>query len=714
MDSQVRSILDFISATKRTFIIPVYQRNYSWDKDNCDQLFNDLMESLTSGKKHYFGNIVYYAMSTDFASGYSELALIDGQQRVTTIMLLLAALRDLSEDVITKNNIQSTYLTNPQSNEPNRVKLKQIESDQPIYESIINGSFNDENGSNAGRNYLFFKQKIKESGKSPNEILSAINNLQVVALDLKLKEQGNLSESPQIIFESINATGKKLSDADLIRNWLLIGIPEEKQDYFYKAYWTKIESNTETADGVIDFINRYLVLMLSDKILKGSEYRTFKRSISRMFVDSDNPYESALDSLCHYSKYYKWIKHPDSVIELPSQVREIFINLNEIGNEFAIPVLMFLSEKADSKNSSFDFAGLAKAARYLEDWMFRARITRNITAGNIGSVLARLVQLINKSGFDGNYDEILYYELSNYRTADIWPNNDDFKRAFSHYDFYNNRFYKNYVQRKLEYFISNDRINTKPDSIEHIMPETLNAYWRGILGENYAQLHAEYLHTIGNLAPMNQPDNSVNSNDPYEKKRPQFKSSSWKLTRDIDECYDTWDIDNIKDRSNKLAEMAANIWIAPLVRERQLEATTRGSIARVINDDIRKLTFKISRVDHNGNNIDCIMMIQKNASGKNVYVVMPGSAIVPESYSMNEAFKKTFEQSRLKNADKLLKKNNLISVESEIQFDSPSPAACFCTGYSENGWDVWVDSKTGKNLDELAREHNDNTEYEDE
>ena len=235
MISQVRSILDFISATKRTFIIPVYQRNYSWDKDNCEKLFSDLIDSLKSGKKHYFGNIVYYAISTDFASGYSELALIDGQQRVTTIMLLLAAIRDLSDDEKLKEDIQVTYLTNPQSAEQNRVKLKQIESDRGVYEAIIAGNYDGKDNSNAGSNYQTFRRLIKNSGKTSNEILAAINNLQVVALDLELKEQGSLSESPQVIFESINATGKKLSDADLIRNWLLIGIQENKQENFYKT-----------------------------------------------------------------------------------------------------------------------------------------------------------------------------------------------------------------------------------------------------------------------------------------------------------------------------------------------------------------------------------------------------------------------------------------------------------------------------------------------
>ena len=711
MISQVRSILDFISATKRTFIIPVYQRNYSWDKDNCEKLFSDLIDSLKSGKKHYFGNIVYYAISTDFASGYSELALIDGQQRVTTIMLLLAAIRDLSDDEKLKENIQVTYLTNPQSTEQNRVKLKQIESDRGVYEAIIAGNYDGKDNSNAGSNYQTFRRLIKNSGKTSNEILAAINNLQVVALDLELKEQGSLSESPQVIFESINATGKKLSDADLIRNWLLIGIQEDKQEDFYKKYWLKIEANAGDAGSVVDFINRYLTLFLSDKINKGSEYRTFKKRIDRMFGDFENPYEAAMMSLCHFSKYYKWIKHPEAIAEISPKVSEIFSNLNEIGNEYAIPALMFMSEKADNPNSVFDFDGLARASSYIEDWLFRARITRNITTGAIGTVLAGLVQLLTKNTQNDNFDEVLYYELSNYRTAEIWPNDDDFKYAFSHFDFYNTRFYKNYVQRKLEYYVSNDRINIRPDSIEHIMPETLNAHWRNVLGENYAQLHAEYLHTIGNLAPMNQSDNSTNSNDPFEKKRPQFEASSWKLTRDVAINYTDWNIESIKDRSKKLSELATKVWLAPLPRERQLEAAIKGGSSRIIDDSVRASTFCIRRSDNHGKIINCSMSIRKSISGKDVYVLMPGSIIAPVS-TMNKYLYDSLTQQRQEYTDSLTEKDNKTYVISEITFDSPSAAAGFCTGHSENGWAVWIDTDTGKSLDALARDRNKNSDEE--
>ena len=703
MDSQVRSILDFISATKRTFVIPVYQRNYSWDKENCEKLFDDLKESLEKGKKHYFGNIVYYAISTDFASGYSELALIDGQQRITTIMLLLAALRDLAEDETTKNNIQDTYLTNPHSVEQNRVKLKQIESDRDTYEAIIAGKYDGNSNSNAGANYKLFKRLIENSEKTVSEILAAINNLQVVALDLRLKEQGNLSESPQVIFESINATGKKLSDADLIRNWLLTDIPEDKQEDFYKSYWLKIEENAGSADGVVDFINRYLTMIISDPVKKGSEYRTFKKRIERMFGESENKSEAALINLCHFSTYYKWIKHPEVIQPKAPKVAEVFANLNEIGNEFAIPVLMFLAEKADNPDSDFDFDGLAKASNYLEDWLFRTRITRNITSGALSSILSGLDQLITRSTESEKYDETLYYELSNYRTADIWPNDEDFKQAFQHFDFYNNRFYKNYVHRKLEYLISNDRINYIPDSIEHIMPETLNDHWRAVLGDDYAQLHAEYLHTIGNLAPMNQSDNSANSNDPYVKKLPQFEASSWKLTRDVADNYKDWNVEQIKDRSAKLAELAANIWVAPLPRERQLEANIKGTASRIIDEKVLSSTFRILRTDNNGCLIVSYMRIEKNESGKTTYNVLPGSIVVPAINTKNADFADWFLQKREEFSNCLVTKDDKLCVDSKISFDSPSPAAGFCTGHSENGWSVWMDIDSNMSLDDLCK-----------
>ncbi len=236
-----------------------------------------------------------------------------------------------------------------------------------------------------------------------------------------------------------------------------------------------------------------------------------------------------------------------------------------------------------------------------------------------------------------------------------------------------------------------------------IMPETLNAHWRNILGENYTQLHAEYLHTIGNLAPMNQSDNSTNSNDPFEKKRPQFEQSSWKLTRDVSDNYDNWDIETIKDRSKKLAELASKIWQSPMPRDRQLEASKKRTSQRTIDDYIRACVFRLNRADKYGNTINASMVVRKWLNGKDAYIVTPGSIISPVVNSKNDYFMNYLNTVREKVSDCLAEKDGKLYTIKDISFDSPSLAAGFCTGHSENGWEVWMEETTGNSLDSLAK-----------
>lgn len=685
MKPQAISILEFISSTNRTFVIPVYQRNYSWEPKNCEKLFNDLVQSLRDGKHHYFGNIVYYALNTNFSSGYTELALIDGQQRVTSVMLLLAAIRDSEKDQEKKDGINNIYLKNERGDELNRIKLKQIESDRSVYEAIIDGNFDGSTTSNAGKNYKKFLQLIKESGLPTDDLLKAINNLEVVALDLNLDRE---SESPQIIFESINATGKELTTADLLRNYLLLGIKDaaEQEDY-YKNYWLPIEKNIGSSDDISDFINKYLIMRIGDTVNKGAEYEEFKRQYSKLF---NGDAKAALEDLKYYSKYFLWIKDPACIYKEHKKTSEAFADLQEINITTITPLLLWISERADNSDCSFDMDGLTRALRYIESWAFRVRVTNLLTSGQFNTITSRLLLNTIKRASTDNYDELIRYELSNYRTQDIWPTDSEFRSAFTKYNFY--KTYKNYVQRKLEYKISNDRINEKPDSIEHILPETLNQHWKEVLGPDYSAIHAEWLHTIGNLTPMNQPDNSFNSNDSYEKKLPQYKKSSWELTRKVAEDYSSWDATAIENRGQNLARIATDIWQGPIPRERPITADVRKTSGRVaLNDEIRGKIYKIDYM-RQGAHINAKMSIE-NTNGVDRFIVLAGSEIFPYSSfgQQPKAFKALQKQGF--NFEQVLTK--------DFKFDTPSGASNFVTGTSQNGWDYWQD-EDGQSLNDLA------------
>lgn len=632
MKPDATSILSFINSADKTFVIPVYQRNYSWSAEECGKLFEDLLDSMKTGKRHYFGNIVFYAKETNAWAGYSELILIDGQQRVTTTMLLLAAIRDVEEDEVKRARITNTYLLNRNSDTKERVKLKQIESDRDIYESIINGEFDESSDSNAGRNYKTFKRLIRESGVKTDDILNAINNLEVVALDLKLNENKERTESPQIIFESINATGKPLSTADLLRNYLLLGIDDSEQERYYKDYWLIIEKGIGDAN-ISDFINKYLIMKIGDNVNKNTEYTEFKKYLSKNNIEAIG----ALKDLAHYARYYGWIQEPEKAKDFDKKVSLCLEDLRELKTASMAPLLLFLLEKADDDTViGFNSNELLEALAVLESWAFRARVVGALTSGAFNTITSTSLLNNLKRATEDDYHNQIKFELSNYRTYDIWPNDDDFMEAFKKYNFYKN--YNKYVQRKLENAVSNDHHNWRPDSIEHIMPETLSADWKKRLGENYSEIHGEYLHTIGNLTPLNMTDNIINSNDSFSVKLPQYKSSSWKLTRDVyDDFKDTedWGVAEINSRAENLAYKASKIWFGPLQRERQIEADVKKK-----TDDYRRILagklacetifhIKYTKGENgNGHLIDARMRIEV-INDKPRFIVMAGSRIFP-------------------------------------------------------------------------------------
>lgn len=700
MKPDATSILSFINSADKTFVIPVYQRNYSWRTEECEKLFEDLLDSLRTNKRHYFGNIVYYVLDSIVWQGYSELALIDGQQRVTTIMLLLAAIRDTEPDEAKRKAITETYLLNRNSTTKERVKLKQIESDRDIYESIINGNFDESTDSNAGRNYKTFKRLIGNSDVSTDDLLKAINNLEVVALDLRLNENKERSESPQIIFESINATGKSLSTADLLRNYLLMGINDADQELYYKDYWLTVEKGIGN-DNISDFINKYLIMKIGDAINKNTEYAEFKKYLSKNKISVID----ALKDLAHYSKYYSWILQPSLAEKFSSNTASRLMDLKELKTSSMAPLLLFILEKADDENiSEFNATELNNALSALESWGFRVRVSGLLTSGAFNTISSTSILNTLKKSEECDYDEQIIYELSNYRTQDIWPTDEEFMEAFKKYNFY--KTYKDYVQRKLENAISNDHHNWKPDSIEHIMPETLSADWKKRLGENYAEIHGEYLHTIGNLSPLNQRDNSINSNDPFKTKLPQYKNSSWRLTRDVWEDFhnvEDWGVNEIKKRADALAYEAVKIWHGPERRVRQIEADIKKK-----DDDYRRIlpdgracstVFHLFWKSYKMNSgfefgIDAKMRIEL-INDRPHFIVMAGSKIFPYSASGKTLNKR---ESEIRNNGW----HDEVILEEDINvFTSPSGASDFATSYSTNGWTEWK-TEDGETLDDVV------------
>ena len=565
--TQPDSITKFIKSNELTFVIPVYQRNYVWKTEDCEKLFEDVLAGAHDKKKHYFGNIVYYEDGRDPFSGFTRYVLIDGQQRITSTMLLLAAIRDEEPDEDNRRKLTTTYLTNNDAEESFRVKLKQVETDREVYESIVEGRLDDINKSSViYRNYNKFRNLLKkaktEVGLTSADLIEGIAYLNIIAIDLESNLAG--SESPQVIFESINATGEPLSTADLLRNFLLLEVGIDRQKEFYENYWLTIEKNIGN-DNISDFIRRYITLKTTEDIKKDTEYKEFKKGYKDYFKDA----EEAIIELARYSKYYKWIKRPETIAREYPKTSKLLQDLDDLRMLPATPAIMWLLEKAHSGDMPFD--DMDNTLAVIASWSFRARITNIIPTGEIGGILTtKILEWLKTKKDESPYSEYIWLELSNYRARDIYPSDEMFKDAFIRYDFYRN--YRRYVQQKLSSQISRDQTEIVLESIEHIMPQSINSdKWPGISpGE-----HVEWVNTIGNLAPMNLPDNIHNSNHSFADKVENIKNSDWQITREINTS-NGWGIGSIQKRASELALVATNVWKAPASRTREIELVQKG------------------------------------------------------------------------------------------------------------------------------------------
>jgi uncharacterized protein with ParB-like and HNH nuclease domain len=702
--TQPDSITKFIKSVELTFVIPVYQRNYVWKIEDCEKLFDDVLEGIQNKKIHYFGNIVYYADGTDPFTGFTRYVLIDGQQRITSTMLLLAAIRDEEENEDNRKKLTSTYLMNENAEENFRVKLKQVETDRSAYEAIVTGEFNSINkNSIIYRNYIKFRSLVR-AAKASNELSSAelldgISYLNIIAIDLESNNDG--AESPQVIFESINATGEPLSTADLLRNFLLLEVGTDKQKDMYEKYWLTIEKNIGN-ENISDFIRRYLTLRTGEDIKKNTEYKEFKKKYREYF---DNA-ESAIKELARYSKYYSWIRQPESLPEDLSATSKLLQDLDDLRMLPATPAIMWLLEKADTNQVSYE--DVNKTLEVIGSWSFRARITNIIGTGEIGTILTtKILDLLKTKVGPELYADYLLFELSNYRLHDIYPNDKAFAESFAKYDFYKR--YRRYVQTKLANFISHDKADITLESIEHIMPQTLRSTkWPSISVSD----HAAWVNTIGNLTPMNMKDNPAASNESFSFKRQFIDGSDWKMTREVvnpgNEYLNNskdWDIESIRKRGRDLSTKAAQIWLSPIERTRDIEAAQNQS--RVSRTKRFSTWVAGNSFDPDAPTDRIAVSLRTDTLTASAYWLSNGDVIVSKGSQAKIENTEAFTshsyfplKQKLIEDGVLITRDGILEFMTDYEFDSPSAAAAIILGRAAAGPRLWRDI-SGRSMNEI-------------
>lgn len=550
------SILSLVGGLDKVFIIPPFQRNYDWSYEQCDELFDDIVKAYKTKTTHYLGNIVYY-MGKNSGASFNELILVDGQQRITTILLLLCAIRDYSKQEDLK--INSRYLINDTDIEKFRIKLKQTSYDYDCFAAVIDGRNLQEvdQQSNVIKNYKRFIELIKNSEIEPKDIYDTIQKLEVVDVNLEISDDlGKV----QTVFEKINSTGKKLQPSDLIRNYLLLASTSVEQEKLYNNYWTKLEQQLGN-DNISKFAKYYLITKLYEDVQNDNIYKSFK-----VYFDANNsPHVDILNDMLKYSEFYSWFINescPDEKLNITIEI------LNLLKTDDLYPLYYILFEKLYSNNKD----ELRKIMDLISDFMLRYRIVSPSGGGGaLRSSIYGLVEKIVGEIITLDYDSILF-ELSNSPTpASRFPSNDEFKAQLKNSV---NIAYARALLYKMELIEkSNIPVKLSKITIEHLMPQTRTKWWIDYLGgeEETERIYNTYLNCIGNLAPISSSYNSKNSNKPWNEKVENLKNVQFVITSSI-AINETWKEQDIINRNEDISERACREITGPLKREREYES----------------------------------------------------------------------------------------------------------------------------------------------
>lgn len=555
MRAQEQTVLNLIGGLDKVFIIPPFQRNYEWSFEECDELFYDIKNAYVTQKSHYLGNVVYYEGKNSGAS-YNEYILVDGQQRVTTILILLCAIRDTVENEDVVRSINTRYLKNDTGDNRFRVRLKQTSYDSQSFISIIDKTPCENLDNNIIKNYHHFIKLIKESEVTPKELYDTIPKLEIVDVNLKIENDLN---AVQTIFEKINSTGKRLTPADLIRNFLLLSDTSDEQERLYQNYWLKIEQTVKN-DYISRFARDYLILNIFDDVPNEKVYKMFKSH----FTEANATHVDILGDMYSYSKYFAWLIYENCPHK---KVNRIIKTINQLKSDDVYPFYLLCFDKLYNNDDD----ELAKILKLMSDFMLRYRIVAPSGGGGaLRSVVHQLLEKINSEEISLTYEAVLF-ELSNSSAiSGRFPDDDEFKEALM--KFVNTSYARVLLLQIEAYETKNISVEINEVTIEHLMPQTLSEWWMENLGgkDEALQIHEKYLNCIGNLCPMSSGYNSKSSNKPWKDKQQQIKNVQFVITSEIADSNE-WNKETIIKRNADIAERACKATISPLPRTRKYQ-----------------------------------------------------------------------------------------------------------------------------------------------
>ncbi|WP_291518014.1 DUF262 domain-containing protein [Acidovorax sp.] len=574
MKATEANLLKFLRKSPQ-FVIPIYQRNYSWTAEQCRQLWSDLMRAGRDEKvqAHFIGSIVYVERGLSSVTSQEALLVIDGQQRLTTSTLLIAALakhfetQGLGEllEAFSNKKLRNYYLLNPDEDGERHFKLILSETDKDTLLAILQGTpLPAEASSRITENYALFQELIATNQGELEAICQGLAKLVIVDVSLDRAQ-----DNPQLIFESMNSTGLELSQADLIRNFILMGLEPKLQTELYKTYWRPMERAFGQAAYVVHFdafMRHYLTAKTGEIPNVREVYVAFK-VFARGFKGNTRDLVADIHA---YASYYCAMALN---AETDASLKQAFHDLRELKVDVAYPFLLDVYH--DYKQGRLTSEEVLRIVRLVESYVFRRAICA-IPTNSLNKTFAGMSRTLKKDRYLESV-QAAFLLLPSYRR---FPSDDEFQRDVKVRDLYNFRS-RSYWLRRLENHGRKERVMVEDYTIEHILPqnEALSKEWQAELGADWQRVQQDWLHTLGNLTLTGY--NSEYSDHPFAYKRDQvtdkdgnlvgFASSPLKLNFGLGKV-SQWNETAIKDRADRLAADAAKVWGSPQLADDVLDA----------------------------------------------------------------------------------------------------------------------------------------------
>lgn len=574
MKATEANLLKFLRKSPQ-FVIPIYQRNYSWTAEQCRQLWSDLMRAGRDEKvqAHFIGSIVYVERGLSSVTSQEALLVIDGQQRLTTSTLLIAALakhfetQGLGEllEAFSNKKLRNYYLLNPDEEGERHFKLILSETDKDTLLAILQKTpLPAEASSRITENYALFQELIAANQGELEAICQGLAKLVIVDVSLDRAQ-----DNPQLIFESMNSTGLELSQADLIRNFILMGLEPKLQTELYNTYWRPMERAFGQAAYVVHFdafMRHYLTAKTGEIPNVREVYVAFKTFARGLKGDT----RDLVTDIHAYASYYCAMALGT---EADASLKQAFHDLRELKVDVAYPFLLDVYH--DYKQGRLTSEEVLRIVRLVESYVFRRAICA-IPTNSLNKTFAGMGRNLKKDRYLESV-QAAFLLLPSYRR---FPSDDEFQRDVKVRDLYNFRS-RSYWLRRLENHGRKERVMVEDYTIEHILPqnEALSKEWQVELGTDWQRVQQDWLHTLGNLTLTGY--NSEYSDHPFAYKRDQvtdkdgnpvgFAHSPLKLNLGLGKV-SQWNETTIKDRADRLATDAAKVWGAPQLADDVLDA----------------------------------------------------------------------------------------------------------------------------------------------